>query len=113
MSGYFALLRFLDSDLTYEEINLLLNEKLTNDVGPAGKDEYFGYGLMDLNKDILLKRGVNYDLLSYAEFSPARVNLGYSLNERIFEIKKYGNGSLSVSDFYIVAQVCQQSKNFQ
>ncbi len=105
VSGYFALLRFLDSDLTYEEINLLLkSEKLTNDVGPAGKDEYFGYGLMDLNKGIsFLREGVNYDLLSYAEFSPARVNLGYSLNERIFEIKKYGNGSLSVSDFYIVS----------
>ena len=78
VSGYFALLRFLDSDLTYEEINLLLkSEKLTNDVGPAGKDEYFGYGLMDLNKGIsFLREGVNYDLLSYAEFSPARVNLG-------------------------------------
>ena len=54
VSGYFALLRFLDSDLTYEEINLLLkSEKLTNDVGPAGKDEYFGYGLMDLNLSLI------------------------------------------------------------
>ena len=103
VSGYFGLIKYLDSDITFDELDLLLKSgQLTKDIGSPGKDDLFGYGLMDMHKGLnLLSTGVDFTSLAYPILSPGKVFMGYALEEKSFEITKVGNGDLEITSVEI------------
>ena len=54
VAGVAALMKSIKSDLTHNEFRgLLIAGKLTQDIGASGKDDLFGYGLIDAQKAVL------------------------------------------------------------
>ena len=98
VSGYFGLIKYLDADISFDEMDLLLKSgKLTKDIGAPGKDDFYGFGLMDMEKGIsAVQSGVDFSSLAYPKLSPDRVFLGYALNEKTFVIEKIGQGQLEI-----------------
>jgi serine protease len=82
---------------------LLANGELTQDLGTPGRDNSFGYGLIDASKAIqaALNAGgsvptpVNPPLLSV---SPSNMNFGLSLTQNILSLSNSGGGTLSVNN---------------
>ena len=88
VSGYLALIKTIDPDITFEELDLLIKSKnLTKDVGYPGKDEFYGYGLIDMAVGIEnLINGIPPEQLTFSEISPEKLFLGYALNEKVFSL---------------------------
>ena len=103
VSGYFGLIKYLDSDITFDELDLLLKSgQLTKDIGLPGKDDLFGHGLMDMYKGLsLLTTGVDFASLAYPRLSPGKVFMGYALEDKTFEITKVGDGNLEITNIDI------------
>ncbi|GIR02615.1 MAG: hypothetical protein CM15mP12_1460 [Gammaproteobacteria bacterium] len=53
VSAYFAILKYLEPDLSHDQLKQYLRSgNLTKDIGNPGKDDFYGYGLMDMAKGI-------------------------------------------------------------
>ena len=71
-----------------------IQNKLTKDIGNPGKDDFYGYGLMDMAKGISnIQAGISGDILNYSVTEPDRLFLGYALSEKNFQLS--GLGSVS------------------
>ncbi|MEM9989578.1 MAG: S8 family serine peptidase, partial [Pseudomonadota bacterium] len=98
-----ALMRMIDPGLTPAEVDgLLANGQLTTDIGPAGKDNQTGYGLMSLPK--MVQAAI--DTAGGAAVTPPppsifvtpnRLDFGDVLNSITLQAEKTGTGALSVS----------------
>ena len=68
----------------------------TNDIGVEGKDDEFGYGLINLDKAFtnLIDGGLDF---TYATINPGSFNFGYTDTEETITISKVGTGELSVA----------------
>ncbi|MFT5711158.1 MAG: serine protease [Halioglobus sp.] len=53
VAGVLALMKSVNADLSPEDIDVLLeNGELTDDLGPAGRDDQFGYGLVNAERAV-------------------------------------------------------------
>ena len=68
----------------------------TDDIGTEGKDDEFGYGLINLDKAFtnLIDGGLDF---TYATITPGSFNFGYTDTEKLITITKVGTGDLSVT----------------
>lgn len=95
VSAYFAILKYLEPDLSHDQLKQYLRSgNLTKDIGNPGKDDFYGYGLMDMAKGISnIQAGISGDMLNYSVTEPDRLFLGYALSEKNFQLS--GLGSVS------------------
>ena len=98
VSGVIGNLYSLDSTLTPSDINTyLVGGYLSNDIGSSGKDNQYGYGLIDMSKaaqSIIAGEGLSN---TFAFSYPGTINFGYSTTQINVGLFKVGSGSLSFS----------------
>jgi serine protease len=96
VSGVVALMKAVNPDLSPENFdNLLSGGAITEDLGVAGRDDRFGYGLIDASKAVVAVQpgGLQSPLLSV---SPSTLNFGSFLEEATLTVTNAGGGTLSV-----------------
>ena len=101
VSAYFAILKYLQPDLTHAQLkDYLRSGNLTKDIGNPGKDDFYGYGLMNMEKGIAnVQNGISGDMLNYSFVEPDRLFLGYALSEKTFNLSGSGNiSNITIQD---------------
>jgi serine protease len=97
VAGVAALMEAAHPTLTPAEFDTLLSDgALTTDLGPGGRDDVFGHGLIDARKavDAVDDAGPSDPILLV---SPTSLNLGTSLTQASFVVSNGGGGDLTVS----------------
>jgi serine protease len=97
VAGVAALMEAAHPTLTPAEFDTLLSDgALTTDLGAGGRDDVFGYGLIDARKavDAVDDAGPSDPILLV---SPTSLNLGTSLTQASFVVSNGGGGDLMVS----------------
>ncbi len=101
-SAGFALMKAIAPDITGRDIQAFLaNGDLTVDLGPAGKDNTFGYGLMSLSKMIDAAQSFTINGAPTAPptivTTPNALDFGRGLTAIVMEIRREGAGSLAIT----------------
>ncbi|WP_157960448.1 S8 family serine peptidase [Marinimicrobium alkaliphilum] len=96
VSGVLALMKAAYPALTPEDVDqLLIEERLTTDIGEPGRDDFFGYGLLNAESAVAAAQA-----LATGEPLPARLfldpsNLALDANEtRTVSLRRQGDGSV-------------------
>ncbi|MBK6742327.1 MAG: hypothetical protein IPG66_04850 [Hydrogenophilales bacterium] len=99
MAGVVALMKAVHPGLTPAELDAMLaSGLLTSDLGTAGRDDVFGWGLIDAAKAVLAAQSAASGVASAAlNATPGRVDFGASLTTSTIDLTKLGSGSLSVT----------------
>lgn len=97
VAGVLALMRAVNPGLTPADIDALLaSGALTNDLGPAGRDSFFGYGLIDALKAVLAAAattGGAITVLPTLELTPAVLDFGSTMTELSITIRRVNNST--------------------
>lgn len=98
-AGVLALMKSANPLLTPAHIDAMLaGENITDDIGAVGRDDQFGWGLINARKAVAAALDIGADpppaLLSV---SPSRVNFGSSYTESMLTARNAGGGDLAVS----------------
>jgi serine protease len=98
VSGAIAILYSLVPGLTSFQVDgLLADGHLTDDIGPIGKDDDFGFGALNIQKAvtrIISDEGLDF---TYGTVSPGIYNMGVDINSFELEVSKIGDGELLVN----------------
>ena len=98
VAGAIGILYALVPELLSSQVDaLIVDGHLTDDIGAEGKDNEFGYGLLNINKAvtrIIDEEGLDF---TYGSISPGTINLGKQLNSYDIDVTKVGDGELSVA----------------
>ncbi len=101
IAGVVALMKSVNSNLSPDEFDQLLESgELTDDLGTLGRDNQFGYGLVDAYKAVTAARNL-LDLpsevrLPLAEAQPSALNFGAQAVSMDLNISNAGDGELEV-----------------
>ncbi len=91
VSGVIALMKAVNPALTPDDLDdLLVGGSITRDLGDAGRDDLYGYGLIDAQKAVLAAAPA---LLTV---SPASLDFGTELSSADLTVDKIGPGPLAV-----------------
>lgn len=97
VAGAIGILYALVPELLSSQVDaLIIDGHLTDDIGEEGRDNIFGYGLLNINKAvtrIIDEEGLDF---TYGSISPGSTNLGKEFNTYDIEVTKVGDGELSV-----------------
>ena len=100
VAGAIGILYALVPELLASQVDaLIIDGHLVNDIGPEGKDDDYGYGLLNINKAvarIIDEEGLDF---TYGSIDPGTANLGLEFNSYDINVTKVGEGELSVSSF--------------
>jgi serine protease len=102
VAGVAALMRSVNGTLTPDEFDaLLINGDLTEDLGAAGRDDFYGYGLIDAQKAVvaaLTAIGAPPVINPALSVSPGSVSLGSALSTVDITLRNVSSsaGSLTV-----------------
>jgi serine protease len=89
MAGVAALMKAQDSGLTPDDLDAwLLSGDITEDLGPAGRDDSFGYGLIDALKSVVTATTGSVPAVLTA--NPASVSFGPNATTKTLELKHAG-----------------------
>ena len=103
VSGVVALMKSLYPGLTPAEFDsLLAGGYFTRDIGASGKDNSFGYGLIDAYKAVIIAReSGNGNVPAILTASPGILNFGSSLSTADIILENTGGntGSLNITGF--------------
>ena len=98
VAGAIGILYALVPELLSSQVDaLIIDGHLVDDIGEAGKDNEFGYGLLNINKAvtrIIDEEGLDF---TYGSISPGTINLGKEFNSYDINVTKVGDGELSVT----------------
>jgi subtilisin family serine protease len=98
VAGAIGILYALVPELLSTQVDaLIIDGHLTDDIGEEGRDNEFGYGLLNINKAvtrIIDEEGLDF---TYGSISPGSINLGKQLDAYDIDVTKVGDGELSVS----------------
>ena len=102
VAGVAALMKSVFEDLTPAEFDQVLAEgRITDDLGEDGRDDDFGYGLINAHKAVItaqqLVNGTLVPLPPSLRSSPGRLNFGVTNNQLVLALSNAGGGDLSVS----------------
>lgn len=101
MAGVVALMKALYPGLTPAGLDTLLaNGSITRDLGPVGRDDQFGHGLIDALAAVQEARtlaGGNGELPPTLVINPASLNFGSALDTLDVSVQNSGDGSLVVT----------------
>ena len=106
VSGVVALMKSIYADMTPDIFDTLLAaEYLTQDIGATGRDDSFGYGLIDAYKAVLIaQEGGSGDIPAVVSVSPANLNILVSsespTQSATVTVKNSGGGNPTITDFY-------------
>lgn len=96
VAGVVALMKALDPTLTPAEFDALLaSGAITTDLGAPGRDDVFGYGLIDARRAVEAVGGAPNDPILL--LSTTGLNLGTSQTQTSFQVTNGDGGSLSVT----------------
>ena len=98
VAGAIGILYALVPELLASQVDaLIIDGHLVDDIGPEGKDDDYGYGLLNINKAvarIIDEEGLDF---TYGSIDPGSANLGLEFNSYDITVTKVGEGELSVS----------------
>mgnify|MGYP001174667484 FL=1 len=98
VAGAIGILYALVPELLSSQVDaLIIDGHLVDDIGEPGKDNEFGYGLLNINKAvtrIIDEEGLDF---TYGSISPGTINLGKEFNSYDINVTKVGDGELSVT----------------
>jgi len=99
VAGVAALMKAVYPELSPADMdNLLAIGKITNDIGDAGKDNYYGYGLINAFKAVAAAQELaGGGSIAGLDVNPRTVNFGARLSETSVTVSKIGTGALSVT----------------
>ncbi|MGY5451491.1 S8 family peptidase [Agarivorans sp. MS3-6] len=99
VAGVLALMKQLNPDLDSSEFfRLLTNGFLSDDLGAAGKDSLYGYGLINAEKAVQSQIGVNDPDRSYLSLSASQISLSALESEASFSMQLVGASPISIVD---------------
>ena len=100
VSGVIALMKAVDPALTPEEFDTALaGGELTDDLGTAGYDQLFGWGLIDAQKAVVAALGLaggGGPTTPILVGSPNSVNFGPTLTQFDVTVRNAGGGTMSI-----------------
>ncbi|MCB1821834.1 MAG: S8 family serine peptidase [Candidatus Competibacteraceae bacterium] len=100
-AGVIALMKALAPNLTPDDIdNLLASGSLTDDLGAVGRDNRFGYGLLNANKAAIAAAnsgGQPVDPVPVLAVNPTALNFGIVSNQQSLTVFNAGLGDLTVN----------------
>lgn len=95
VAGVMALMKAVRPELTADDLDgWLRNGDLTNDIGVPGRDNLYGYGLIDAYKAVL--RAQDDTAVTVLKVDPSALNFGLGGTSATLTASKIGSGSLSV-----------------
>ena len=99
VAGIVALMKTIYPAMTMDIFDAWLQSgRLTTDIGAGGRDDSFGYGLLDAYKAVqeaITAANGNQEPLLYA--SPSRLNFGLTVESLVFDVSNLGGGEPSIS----------------
>lgn len=103
VAGVAALMKSVFPAMTPDQFDLLLEtESITQDLGATGRDDLYGYGLIDASKAVLAALDAAGGVLPVrdplAKSSLAALNFSFNKNAQRINISNAGDGDLSVLD---------------
>jgi len=101
VAGVAALMKSLYPGLTPDQFDALLQGGyLTRDLGDRGRDDEFGWGLIDAYKAVSVVKdgGIGGSLPEILSVSPSVLSFGASLSGAEVTVENSGGGSLSLAD---------------
>ena len=101
VAGVFALMKSVNDDLSADTVNELLQaELLTDDLGDPGRDDVYGWGIINARKAVtaaLSAAGGSIDIPPRLGASSSTLNFGSSLTVANLTLSNQGGGDLSVT----------------
>ena len=98
VSGAIGILYSLVPNLTSFQVDgLLADGHLTDDIGPVGKDDNFGFGALNIQKAvtrIISDEGLDF---TYGTINPGIYNMGVEFDDFDLQVNKIGDGELVVN----------------
>jgi serine protease len=96
VAGVAALMKTVNPALTPAIFdNLLVTGQLTEDLGQAGRDDVYGYGLIDAHKAVVAAGGA--DVAPVLVASPAALNYGTVITGLSLTLGNGGGGALTIN----------------
>ncbi|WP_432464017.1 S8 family peptidase [Agarivorans sp. QJM3NY_33] len=97
VAGVVALMKQLNPNLnTADFLNLLASESLSDDIGAVGRDDKYGYGLLNAEKAVQSQIDSSGNISSYLRLSTRQISLSSSESSAEFTVTLVGNSGLSV-----------------
>jgi serine protease len=99
VAGVAALMKAVHPAMTPAEFDAMLaSGQLTTDLGTAGRDDIYGWGLIDAAKAVLAAQNAASGIATATlSASPGRLDFGAGLATLALDITKLGGGTLAVS----------------
>jgi serine protease len=99
IAGVIALMKAVHPALTPSEFDAMLaNGALTTDLGATGRDDSFGWGLIDAAKAVLAAQSAaSGTAVAAVTANPGRLDFGSVLGSANLDLSKIGSGSISVT----------------
>jgi serine protease len=99
MAGVVALMKAVHPALTPAELDALLaSGALTTDLGAAGRDDTFGWGLIDAAKAVIAAQNAASGIATATlSATPGRLDFGATLSTANLDLTKLGSAALSVT----------------
>ncbi len=100
VAGVAALMKSIYPALTPEEFDgLLAGGYLTRDLGDSGRDNYFGYGMIDAEKAVTVAKesAENGYIPAIMTVSPSSISFGTALTSSEVTVSNLSGGTLTVS----------------
>ena len=96
VAGVVALMKARKPDLTPDEFYVVLRAgDITDDIGISGRDDNFGYGLINAQKAVTV---VSSPILPTLIVDPPAVNFGVSRSDMIITTRSAGNGPVVITN---------------
>ncbi|MFP4225950.1 MAG: S8 family serine peptidase [Desulfobacterales bacterium] len=103
MAGVAALMKSVRPDLTPNDLDgFLQSGAIVRDLGPAGRDERYGYGLIDASLAVRAARDDSAPTV--LNLSPGSISLGSSLSSTNLTAARLGPGDLAITQVTADAQ---------
>ncbi len=96
VAGVLALMKTVNPNLTPDDVDALLaSGALTQDLGTPGRDNDFGYGLIDAYRAVVAASGGQVPSTPMLVAYPSAINLGALLSQATLAVNNGGGGALS------------------
>jgi serine protease len=98
VAGVLALMKSINPQLTPDLVDQLLTSgRLTQELGPVGRDDDFGYGLIDARKAVVAAQGATPAPTPVLVATPRSLSFGAADNAMDLVLSNSGGGTLSVT----------------
>lgn len=96
VAGIAALMKAVRPNMTPDEFDqYLTNMDITEDAGDDGRDNKYGYGIIDAYRAVIAALG---EIASVLKVSPSSLNLGLSATSAELSVSELGSNTITVTD---------------